>query len=261
MADHVKRTDPIQGEILHEYDGIEEADNALPTWWLITFYGAIVFGIGYWFVYHEYEMLPGTPEAYASAMAERAGAGEADEATLVLLATNPDTVAQGQETFAGTCAACHGDQGQGQIGPNLTDSAWLHGGSAMDIYRSVKDGISADDARLTGSAGMPPWGPSLGERPVQAVVAYLLSIRDTNVAGREAEGEPYDPNAAPQEEAAVEEGEPSEAAAEPEAPEEAAADEAGADAAGGAADAPEEAEAAPEAPEAPVEETEAPTDT
>lgn len=198
MAEHkAKRTDPIQGEILHEYDGIEEADNALPTWWLITFYGAIVFGLGYWFVYEEYEMLPSTPEAYASAMADRAGAGEADEATLLVLATNPDTVAQGQETFAGTCAACHGDQGQGQIGPNLTDSAWLHGGSPMDIYRSIKDGISSDEARLTGSAGMPPWGPALGERPVQAVVAYLLSVRDTNVAGREAEGEPYDPNAAP----------------------------------------------------------------
>ncbi len=30
-----KRTDEIQGEILHVYDDIEEADNNLPTWWLL----------------------------------------------------------------------------------------------------------------------------------------------------------------------------------------------------------------------------------
>ena len=49
-----KRTDEIQGEILHVYDDIEEADNNLPTWWLLTFYGAIAFGLVYWFYYHEY---------------------------------------------------------------------------------------------------------------------------------------------------------------------------------------------------------------
>ena len=222
----VNRTDEIQGEIIHEYDGIEEADNALPTWWLITFYGSIVFGIGYWFVYHEYEMAPSTEEVYAARMAERASEGEADAETLRLLAGDSGTVAEGQEVFASTCAACHGDRGQGEIGPNLTDSAWLHGGSPMDIYRSIKEGISADEARLTGSAGMPPWGPTLGERPVQAVTAYILSIRGTDLEGREPEGEPYDPNAAP------EGGEEDEAAptapdeAAPRAPDEAAATEA-----------------------------------
>ena len=43
-----KRTDEIQGEILHVYDDIEEADNNLPTWWLLTFYGAIAAGIYEW---------------------------------------------------------------------------------------------------------------------------------------------------------------------------------------------------------------------
>jgi cytochrome c oxidase cbb3-type subunit 3 len=45
--------DPIQGEIVHEYDGIQEADNRLPQWWLMTFYGAVLFSIGYWFYYQE----------------------------------------------------------------------------------------------------------------------------------------------------------------------------------------------------------------
>lgn len=194
----VKRRDEIQGEIIHEYDGIEEADNALPNWWLLTFYGAIIFSIGYWFYYEEYQMGPSTPEQYAMDVAERAASGEADEQTLVTLATDTGTVAEGQETFATTCAACHGAQGEGNIGPNLTDAAWLHGGSPMAIYTSIKEGISSDAALLEGSAGMPEWGPVIGERRTQAVTAYLLSIRDTNVeGGREAEGDPYDPDAAP----------------------------------------------------------------
>ena len=64
-----KRTDEIQGEILHVYDDIEEADNALPTWWLLTFFGAVAFGLVYWFYYHEYGIGKLQPEVYAEQMA------------------------------------------------------------------------------------------------------------------------------------------------------------------------------------------------
>lgn len=194
MAD-IKRTDEIQGDIIHVYDGIEEADNQLPRWWLLTFYGAILFSIGYWFYYHEYAIGPSALEQYAADVAERASSGEADEQTLLTLAADPATIAEGREIFETTCAACHGARGEGAIGPNLTDDRWLHGGAPMDVYTSIKEGISPDRARIDGSAGMPGWGPQLGERRTQAATAYLLSIRGTDVPGREPEGEPYDPDA------------------------------------------------------------------
>lgn len=196
MAENLRK-DEIQGEIVHEYDGIEEADNALPTWWLVTFFGTIAFAIGYWFYYHEYEIGPSTPEAFAAEVAARAALGEADETTLLTLAQDATTIAEGREAFATTCAACHGTSAQGEIGPNLTDDHWLHGGSAVDIYQSIRRGIPPERARIPGSAGMPEWGPQLGERRVQAVTAYILSLRGTNVPGRPPEGEPFDPNAAP----------------------------------------------------------------
>ena len=191
----VDKHDEIQGAIVHEYDGILEADNRLPLWWLLTFYGAIAFSIVYWFTYHEFEALPTPSAAYAQALLEGGSDGEADAETLEMLANDPGAVAGGQEAFLTTCAACHGQRAEGLIGPNLTDEHWLHGGSSLDMYRAIRAGISPELAQLEGSAGMPPWGPQLGERRVRSVVAYLLSIRDTNEAGRGPEGERYTPGA------------------------------------------------------------------
>ena len=64
---------------------------------------------------------------------------------------------------------------------------WIHGGAPTSIYATTRDGVTA--------RGMPQWGAVLGARAVQGAVAYVLSIRDTNVSGRAPEGEPYDPSA------------------------------------------------------------------
>jgi len=61
---HEKHIDPIQGEIIHVYDGIQEADNHLPLWWLWTLFGAMAFSVGYWFYYEEFKAGPGLQAAY-----------------------------------------------------------------------------------------------------------------------------------------------------------------------------------------------------
>ncbi|UJR79457.1 c-type cytochrome [Sandaracinus amylolyticus] len=202
-----RRTDPIQGEIVHEYDGILEADNRLPNWWLATFFGAIAFGALYWFAYESWHFAQSPREQYTAAMEAAAEAGgEVSDEMLGLIAENDQRVSDGRNTFASNCAACHGQRGEGQIGPNLTDANWIHGGAPTSLYTTVRNGVP--------SAGMPAWGPVLGERTVQSVVAYLMSIRDTNVPGREPQGDVWVPGAAPSE------GEPA-APSEPAAPAEA----------------------------------------
>jgi len=115
--------------------------------------------------------------------------GEVTEEGLVMLSEDPATVELGQQTFHTNCVVCHGEHAEGNIGPNLTDDHWIHGGAATHIYTTVNSGVA--------TAGMPQWGPVLGDRTVRALVAYVLTIRDTNVAGRPPQGELYVPAATP----------------------------------------------------------------
>ncbi len=35
----------------HTYDGIQEYDKPLPKWWLVIFFGSIIWGVGYWVLF------------------------------------------------------------------------------------------------------------------------------------------------------------------------------------------------------------------
>lgn len=180
------RTDEIQGQIVHVYDGIEEADNRLPLWWLWTFYLAMAFAVGYWFYYHEYDVGQLPMAEYETALAAMPDdGGDVDEDVLIALGEDGTAVEAGQAIFGTHCAVCHGDDAQGNIGPNLTDPNWIHGGSASDIHHSIRVGVPTQ--------GMPAWGRTLGGESVQQLTAYVLSVRDTNVDGKEAQGEVWAP--------------------------------------------------------------------
>jgi cytochrome c oxidase cbb3-type subunit 3 len=176
--------------VIHEVDGIEEYDNKLPNWWLYTLYGAIVFSVAYWFHYHVGGFGDLPPAAYQAEM-DRAAAAEAARVkaagvitpeTLATLSRDKQTVSQGQQVFVSTCAPCHRQDGGGNVGPNLTDEYWLHGGAPDKIYKTITEGVPAK--------GMPAWGPQLGADRVQAVTAYVLTLRGSNVSnGKAPQGE------------------------------------------------------------------------
>lgn len=184
------RHDEIQGEIVHVYDGIEEADNELPLWWLFTFYGAVIFGIVYWFYYEGFNVGPSPMQAYAAELrAQAAQGGEVNDALIEALVMDPSALAAGREVFTAQCAVCHREDGGGNIGPNLTDTAWIHGGSPLNIHDTIRDGVV--------TASMPAWGAMLGPTAVQQVAAYVVSLRNTNVAdGKAPQGDVWSPGGA-----------------------------------------------------------------
>ena len=89
-------------------------------------------------------------------------------------------VAEGQTVFmgAGLCAACHGMDGSGAIGPNLTDGEWLIGdGTYQALVDQITQGVSAAEATNAMGAIMPPKGGSaITDDQVKAVAAYVWTL-------------------------------------------------------------------------------------
>ncbi|NUP11236.1 MAG: c-type cytochrome [Polyangiaceae bacterium] len=171
---------------MHEYDGIIELDQRLPRWWVYTLFGAIAFAAGYWVYFHSFDRGELASREYgrikAKEIAEEAErikqAGTVTPEMLVMLTKDRGTVEQGQELFSQNCVTCHSEGGKGNIGPNLTDDYWLHGGEPMNVYGTIRDGFL--------SKQMPAWGKQLGEDRVRAVAAYVLTLKGTNAAGGKA---------------------------------------------------------------------------
>jgi cytochrome c oxidase cbb3-type subunit 3 len=172
-----RRHDAIQGEIIHEYDGILEADNRLPRWWLYTLFATMFFSVGYWFYYQEFHAGKSPTEAYFAEQAALAEQNGVDPSDAEILASKPEL---GAKIFADNCVSCHEAQGQGKIGPNLTDAFWLHGGDPLSVYKTIRDGVPAK--------GMPTWKPILGRAGVVQVASFVASLHDKNVPGKAPEG-------------------------------------------------------------------------
>lgn len=177
----------------HEYDGIMELDNNLPPWWLYSFYVSIVFAFVYIINYHVIESSPLQQEEYELAMAE----GEKEVAeylasqklnvdeTNVVLLTDASDISKGKGIFEKKCVACHGKQGEGVIGPNLTDKYWLHGGDIASVFKIVKYGKA--------EKGMQAWKDELNPIEMQQVSSYIKSIAGTAVGmGKAPQGEIYE---------------------------------------------------------------------
>lgn len=160
----------------HEYDGIREFDNALPAWWLITFYATIIFGFLYW-IHYQFGGGPTQAQELATNMARhdaaRGSAPRRSESELLAL-FNAENAAKGHGIFAVRCASCHAENGGGLIGPNLTDFFWIVGeGRPSDLYKVVREGVPAK--------GMPAWGDMMSDDEVVHVSAFVHSLKGQNV--------------------------------------------------------------------------------
>lgn len=173
----------------HEYDGISELNNPIPVWFNVLFYSTVVFGFIYLLSYHVFGWGMNQDQEYEHemAMAEKArqeylaqAANLIDENTIEIDPTG-SLASSGKSIFIANCAACHGNNGEGTIGPNLTDRYWIHGGEIKDIFRTVKYGVP--------DKGMVPWDQTLTPGQIAEVSNYIITLRDTKPANpKQAEG-------------------------------------------------------------------------
>lgn len=174
----------------HEYDGIKELDHPLPRWWVTLFYATIIWGVGYW-AYYEFLGGPSHQEQYLAAMAkiEERAAQEPQESVsdedvdLEALLNSPADLKVGMASFKQYCAACHGQNGEGVIGPNLADKYWIHSkGEYEGIMSAIVAGFPAK--------GMPPWGDVVPKSQQPKLAAYVISLQGSSPANpKEPQGE------------------------------------------------------------------------
>jgi cytochrome c oxidase cbb3-type subunit 3 len=176
-------------ELHHDYDGIRELDNRLPPWWIYGFYVTIIFAGVYLWRYHVAYSAPSSTEEFQIAMKEaevekaaylKKSANNVDENT-VTLSSDPAIIESGKKTFIASCAACHGPEGQGTVGPNLTDEYWLHGGSVSSIFKSIKYGWP--------EKGMKSWKDDFSPVQISQLTSFIKSLQGSKPAnGKEPQG-------------------------------------------------------------------------
>lgn len=171
-----------EGEITlhHDYDGIRELDNHLPPWWVNLFVLCIIWSVGYMWYYHwggdgadqeqEYKMEVETAKKeIAIALAGKANA--VDESNVAVL-TDAAALGEGELIYKNACVACHGQKGEGMVGPNFTDEYWMHGGGIKNIFKTIKYGVP--------EKGMIAWQAQLKPADIQKVASYILTLEGSN---------------------------------------------------------------------------------
>lgn len=174
-----------QDELLaHNYDGIQEYDNSLPGWWVGLFWVTVIFGV----IYVGYYVFgPGLSQEQTLALElkqieatkQAAPAQERSEAMMLAMVSNASDVQAGKAVFDGKCVPCHGAQAQGIVGPNLTDDYWIHGGTLLEIRKTIVEGVPAK--------GMVSWRGLLTDKEIDSVVAYIRTLHGSNPPGAKAQ--------------------------------------------------------------------------
>lgn len=192
MSEHDKQPlGPLEehtDELLdHNYDGIQEYDNPIPGWWHLIFIGSVIFSVCYVVVWHMTPIIPTLEERHAKAVirAEEAQYGPLKDMPLgqdkiLAVMGNEKWLSAGESIFKGTCAACHGAEGQGleNLGFNLTDDKYVNVTSLMDIYNMIKNG-SPNGKMLPQT--------QFDENEMVMAAGYVAMMRGRNVPGPESQ--------------------------------------------------------------------------
>lgn len=197
MYEMLTKSTPIENEaeilLDHDYDGIRELDSKIPPWFIMLFYGTIIFAAVYLVRFH----VIGSGNVQAEEYMEEVKLAQAQRQILIKTGaflneetvtqlTDPASLSSGKDIFMKNCASCHGNAGEGLVGPNLTDDYWIHGGGIQNIFKTIKYGVPAK--------GMISWQSQLAPKKMQEVGSYIMSLHGTNPPnGKAPQGDKYIP--------------------------------------------------------------------
>jgi cytochrome c oxidase cbb3-type subunit III len=90
--------------------------------------------------------------------------------SLTSRATDQERAGRGARTYAESCAACHGDRGEGKLefgAPRLNSAVWLYGGDRATIIESI--------VQARGGV-MPAWAERLDQATIKMLAIYVHGL-------------------------------------------------------------------------------------
>ena len=163
-------TDPHHEE--HADGIVEDRTKAPPVYFNILFYGLIIWGVAFMSFY----LLSGwsSDAEFQEKMAAHKGEPPATKQAAATPETTPAppaaevpaAVADGQELYAKHCASCHGAEGKGGFGPDLSGE-----------YKYGKTNMAAEESISYGRPGnMPAFEKKLSSEEIKSLADYILSL-------------------------------------------------------------------------------------
>lgn len=153
-----------------DFDGIKyRGETPPPAIFNVLFYGLIIFAL----IFMGYYLFSGW-----SSEEEFAERKKAQEATLKATAPAPSAradekadpakfLAEGKKVYAERCAVCHGPEGKGGIGPDLTKKDLKYGKTNEALEESIEKGRPG---------GMPGFGGQISKEQVKGLVAVIQAL-------------------------------------------------------------------------------------
>jgi putative heme-binding domain-containing protein len=83
------------------------------------------------------------------------------------LAGDAKAIDAGKNIYRGRCGVCHGIDAKGYRGSDLTTGDWVHGGSDVQIFRTIARGVPGTEM---------PGNVNMSEEEVWMVIAYLRTL-------------------------------------------------------------------------------------
>ena len=99
------------------------------------------------------------------------------------LINDANAIAEGKKIYEMNCAACHGIDAKGDIGPSLTDNEWLYVAEPIGddtLFTIIADGTNKDQviANRKAKGGMPSWGEFFGKKKIWLLVTYIRTLEE-----------------------------------------------------------------------------------
>ena len=143
-------------------DGILEAGQKAPNYFYILYFGLIIWGV----IFMAYYLLSGwsSSQEFEEKMAAHTGVAIETPATTPAASS---AAIDAHALFAANCSGCHGADGKGGFGTDLSRSSYDYGKDTASVKNSITKGRGGK---------MPPFAGQLSDAEIDALVNFSIKL-------------------------------------------------------------------------------------